>query len=99
MGLLALAANEGAHKATPQSACSRISLLLCPLWDLLEVTEKKKIATPDQTVLTVTSANSMSIWHIDIFSGSNNNNNNMFCESCSWTIVFCPNNWLGRRRH
>ena len=92
MGLFALAANEGAHKSAPQSARIRISVR-----DLLEVTEKKKIATPDQTVLTVTCANSMSIWHIDIFSGSNNNN--MFCESCSWTIVFCPNNWLGRRRH
>ena len=82
MGLIALAANEGVHKSAPQSACSRISVLLCPLRDLLG---KKKIATPDQTLLTVTCANSMSIWHIDIFSGSNNNNNNnnMFCESCS----------------
>ena len=84
MGLYALAANEDAHKPAPQSARSRISVLLCPLRDLLEVTGKrKKIATPHQTVLTVTCANSMSISRIDIFSGSNNNNNNMFCESCS----------------
>ena len=60
MGLFALAANEGAHKPAPQSARSRINVLLCPLRDLLEVSEKK-IATPDQTVLTVTCANSMSI--------------------------------------
>ena len=42
MGLFALAANEGARKSAPQSARSRISVLLCPLRDLLEVTEKKK---------------------------------------------------------
>ena len=41
MGLFALAANVGAHKPAPQSARSRTSVLLCPLRDLLEVTEKK----------------------------------------------------------
>ena len=42
MGLFALAANEGAHKPASQSARSRISVLLCPLRDLLDVTEKKR---------------------------------------------------------
>ena len=56
------------------SASYSVHLEIC--WKSL----KKNIATPDQTVLTVTCANSMSIWHIDIFSGSNNNNN-MFCEN------------------
>ena len=60
MDLIAYAANEGAHKPAPQSVRSRISVLLCPIRDLLEVAEKI-LATPDQTVLTVTSANSMTI--------------------------------------
>ena len=47
MGLIANAANEGAHKPAPQSVRSRISVLLCPNRDLLEVAEKI-LATPDQ---------------------------------------------------
>ena len=49
MGLFASAANEGAHKHAPQSARSQISVLPCPLKDLLEVTEKNICSTwPDR---------------------------------------------------
>ena len=58
MGLFALAANEGPHLRVRavESASYSVHLEIC--WKLLK---KKKIATPDQTVLTVTCANSMSI--------------------------------------
>ena len=42
MGRFALAANEGAHKPSPQSVRSQISVLLCAFRDLLEVTENKR---------------------------------------------------------
>ena len=41
MGLIAYMTNEEAHKPAPQSVRSRISVLLCPIRDLVEVTEKK----------------------------------------------------------
>ena len=99
MGLIAYVTNEGAHKPAPQSVRSRISVLLCPIRDLLEVTEKNISNTwPDRANGYLCQLyEHMTYWHfflvliviiiIIIHCNNNNNNNNLFCDSCSsWTF-------------